>query len=206
MIKTLKRYGYIYLYRAKLNIKTTLEYKADFLIAFFTNIPIQIIEFLFIWVVFQNIKSLDGWSFYEMALIYGTMICSKGIAEVFFDGFYDMSKYYIKDGGFDNILVQPINSLFNVISKTFYSGGESTVIIGISIIVTSVMNLNIEFGILQILMLIRIYYIWGIYFWRTYDNCNSFFILGSRIIRYNMDNIFYASICIISNWFIQYIY
>ena len=72
----------------KLNIKSKLEYKADFLIGFFTNIPLQIVEFLFIWVIFQNISSLNGWSFYEMSLIYGIMITCKGLADMFFDNLY----------------------------------------------------------------------------------------------------------------------
>ena len=84
-LKRIKYYIGIYWYMIRLRIKITLTYRANFLISFFTNIPIQIVEFLFIWVIFQNITDLQGWSFYEMTLVYGFMIAAKGLADTFFD-------------------------------------------------------------------------------------------------------------------------
>ena len=153
-MKTLKRYIGIYIHFLKLNMKTMLEYKADFLIAFATSIPIQIVQLMFIWVIFENISNLQGWTFYEMALIYGIMICSTGVADTFFDAVYEMPKDYIRKGTFDNIVVQPVNSLFNIISRKFYTAGLSNFIIGTGIIVMSISNLDVNFGVIQWLLLV----------------------------------------------------
>ena len=181
MVKTLKRYIYLYFYMFKLNFKIKVEYKADFVISFLANIPIQIIEFLFIWVVFQNISSLAGWTFYEMALIYGIMTCSKGVAECFFDGFYDVSKLYMKTGAFDNIMVQPINSLFNVIAKSFFVGGLGDLAIGTTISVIAITNLNIPFGIPQIIFTLISIILGGLIFGglMTIATSSSFWVVES---------------------------
>ena len=151
---TVKRYLRIYKHFFKLNIKAMLEYKADFLIAFFTTIPLQVIEILFVWIIFRNINSLNGWSFYEIALVYGIMMSAKGIADVFFDNLYEMPKQYIKNGTFDNLKLQPMNSLFNVITRQFYIGAIGGIVVGIVIITIAIINLNIYFGIIQIMCLI----------------------------------------------------
>lgn len=138
----------------KLNIKRSLEYKANFLIAFFTNLPLQVIEFLFIWVIFQNIRTLQGWNFYEMSLIYGIMITCKGLADVFFDNLYEVCKHYIREGIFDLLLIQPVNIIFNMIVREFYLEAIGGTALGIGIICFSIYNLGISFGILQILLLV----------------------------------------------------
>ena len=153
-MEKIKRYIKIYKHFLKLNIKTMLEYKADFLISLFTNIPLQIVEILFIWVIFNNIKTLDGWSFYEIALVYGMMMTAKGIADVFFDNLYEMPKQYIKKGTFDNIKLQPMHSLFNIITREIYLGAIGGIIVGIAITVVSIINLEINFFILEFLMLV----------------------------------------------------
>ena len=150
----LKRYIGLYIHMFKLNIKKELEYKANFVIAVFTNLPLQIIEFLFIWIIFQNISSLNGWTFYEMSLIYGIMITCKGLADVFFDNLYEVCKVYVRQGLFDTMLTQPVNIIFNVIAKDFYLGAIGGVILGIVMIFVSISNLAISFGIIQVLLLI----------------------------------------------------
>ena len=150
----LKRYIGLYGHMLKLNMKKELEYKTNFFIAFFTNLPLQVIEFLFIWVLFQNISSLRGWTFYEMSFIYGIMMTSKGLADVFFDNLYEICKGYVRQGLFDTMLTQPINIIFNMIAKDFYPGAVGGVFLGIIMMIVSVVHLGISFGILQIMLLI----------------------------------------------------
>jgi len=150
----LTRYIKLYCHMFKLNIRSKLEYKADFIIGVCTNLPLQIVEFLFIWVIFQNISSLNGWSFYEMSLIYGIMITCKGLTDMFFDNVYEVCKGYVRQGTFDIMLIQPINIIFNILAKDFYLAPIGGVILGIILIAVSISNLVIVFGILELLLLI----------------------------------------------------
>ena len=163
-LKRIKYYIGIYLYMIKLRIKITLTYRANFLISFFTNIPIQIVEFLFIWVIFQNITDLQGWSFYEMTLVYGFMIAAKGLADTFFDNFYEMPKDYIRNGKFDTVMVQPMNELFNLIARDCYMGAISGFFLGVAIIVVSLINLPIAIGLTEILLIIAFILMGGLMF------------------------------------------
>jgi len=118
----LKKYVKLYYHMFKMNMKSKLEYKADFLIGMLTSLPLQIIEFLFIWVIFQNITSLNGWTFYEISLIYGIMITCKSLSDMFFDNLYEVCKVYVRQGLFDVMLTQPVNIIFNIIAKDIYLG------------------------------------------------------------------------------------
>ena len=148
------RYIKLYFYMFKINIKVMLEYRADFIIALITNIPIQMMELLFIWAIFLNINSLKGWSFYEITLIYGIMLMSKGICETFFNNLFDLGKGYLKSGKFDVLLTKPMNSLFGMISSYFYAGAIGNFIIGITIITISINKLQLAFGITKIVLLL----------------------------------------------------
>jgi len=163
-LKTIKRYVGLYFYINKLHIKKTLTYRADFLISFFTNIPIQIVEFLFIWVIFQNITTLQGWSFYEMTLVYGFMIAAKGLADTFFDNFYEMPKDYVRNGLFDTLMIQPMSILFNLIARSSYLAAISGFFLGVAIIVVSLINLPIVIGLSEILLIIAFVLMGGLMF------------------------------------------
>jgi len=147
---------YIRLYSKFLQqyIKSLMEYRVDFVLGLIGFILVQFAGVVFIALIFNRIPSLDGWSFYEILFIYGFAQIPRGIDHVFTDYLWIFSWKTIVRGEFDKYLLRPINPLFQVISESFQPDGFGEIIIGLILVVTSSIKLNLSFGILDILMMI----------------------------------------------------
>lgn len=115
----------LYLSFAKVSLKEILIYRLDCIVGVISQLITQIVEIIFIWVVFQNTDNLAGWDFKQILLLYGITLLSVGIADFCFDALYDIGPKYIKNGGFDKILLRPVHPLISIIgsSKEFTTLG-----------------------------------------------------------------------------------
>jgi len=153
-MKFLKRYAYLYFHYAVLNIKIMLEYRLDFIIGALSTFFMQAGGIFFVWVVFKNINHINGWTFYEIALIYGMMTLAKALNHIFFDNLWILGWGYIRRGLFDAILLQPVNPLFNVISRKIQQDGFGHFFIGLIIVFTALANLTIQINFSFIILLL----------------------------------------------------
>jgi len=144
----------LYYHFIKQNIKVMLEYRADFIIGALSTFMMQLSGILFIWVIFQNINDLNGWTFYEVALVYGVLTLGKSINHIFFDNLWVLGWQYIREGRFDRLLIRPISPLFHLIADRLQQDGFGHLIIGVIITVKSFMELDISLGVADILLLI----------------------------------------------------
>ena len=69
---------YIRIYRLFLAqyLKTLMQSKVDFWMGFLAFFAFQAFGILFLWVIFSQIPSLAGWSFYEILFIYPSSLIS----------------------------------------------------------------------------------------------------------------------------------
>ncbi len=111
MMKNLKIYFSLFV----ASLKRMLEYRVDCLIGIISQIAFQIIELLFIWIIFQNTDSIAGWTFEHLLLFYGVMMLSVSILDLFFDSTYEVGRTLIRKGQFDTILLRPIHPLVSVL-------------------------------------------------------------------------------------------
>lgn len=115
----------LYLAFVKTSMKEMLIYRLDCIVGMLSQIFTELVEILFIWIVFQNTETLAGWTFEHILLLYGVTLLSVGIAAFCFDALYEMGSRYIKMGEFDKILLRPVHPLISIIgsSKEFISLG-----------------------------------------------------------------------------------
>lgn len=150
----LMRYINLYKEYFKQNIKIMLEYKNDFVIGVFSSLLTQICGIFFIWVLFDNVKVIRGWSFYEIAFIYGLLTMAKSFDMFFFDNLLGLGWDYIREGKFDIFMLRPISPLFQLISSHIQQDGLGILVTGIIILVKSSMELHLHFNFVQIMLLI----------------------------------------------------
>ena len=151
MIRNIKLYFYFLL----ASIKRTLEYRVDCLIGMFSQISYQIIELIFIWIVFQNTDTISGWNFEHLLLLYGTMMLSISVTEVFFDSTYDVGRRLIKKGKFDTILLRPVHPLISVLGGSQSSTALGYIILSIILIIVMLIKLQIS---IRFLLIFKILY------------------------------------------------
>jgi len=135
----------------KASLKEMLIYRLDCIVGMISQIVTQLVEIIFIWIVFQNTDNLAGWNFMQILLLYGVTLISVGIADFCFDALYDIGPKYIREGEFDKILLRPVHPLISIIgsSKEFTSLGY----FGLGLFLTIVMLIKLSIPITVILIL-----------------------------------------------------
>ncbi len=140
----------LYLSFVKTSMKEMLIYRLDCIVGMLSQIFTELVEILFIWIVFQNTETLVGWTFEHILLLYGITLLSVGISDFCFDALYDIGPKYIKRGDFDKILLRPIHPLISIIgdSKEFTALGYFG--LGLFLVITMFIKLAIPvtFGLL----------------------------------------------------------
>lgn len=99
-------------------LREMLIYRLDCLVGMVSQIITQLVEIIFIWIVFQNTENLAGWNFKQILLLYGITLISVALKTFLFDGLYELGPKYIKDGEFDKILLRPVHPIISIIGST----------------------------------------------------------------------------------------
>lgn len=150
----MRKYCKLYIKFLQQYIKTLIEYRADFILGLIGFLFVQSIGVIFIGLIFNNIPSLKGWSFYEILFIYGFAQIPRGIDHVFTDQLWIFSWQTIVEGKFDKYLVRPLNPLFQVIVEKFQPDGFGEIIIGSILLIFSWVKLGIEVTAIKIISLV----------------------------------------------------
>lgn len=150
----MKRYFRLYGRFLNQYIKTLIEYRADFVLGLIGFILVQFTGVVFVKLIFNNIPSLQGWSFYEILFIYGFAQIPRGIDYVFTDNLWMLSGRIIVQGQFDRYLLRPLNPLFQLIAERFQPDGFGEIIIGFILVVISSIQLSLNYTPFKILMFI----------------------------------------------------
>ena len=137
-----------------MSIKSLLMSRVDFIVGMFSQALTQVIDLIFIWIVFQNVDTLQGWNSNQILFLYGLMMLSVGIEEVLFDELYDLGRFYIREGEFDSIVLRPVHPLISIIGATKNSAGYGYFILGLGLVITMLIRLQIPITILLICKII----------------------------------------------------
>ena len=148
------KYIYLYIEFLKQNLKVVLEYKTDFFIGVFSTLLIQFCGIFFVWILFENVKTINGWTFYEITFVYGFLTLAKALDMLFFDNLHALGWEYVRGGKFDILLTKPISPLFQLIASMIQQDGLGSFITGIIIVSKSLYELKIHLGAMDILLLV----------------------------------------------------
>jgi ABC-2 type transport system permease protein len=97
----------VWLRLAGARVRSQVQYRASFALIIVSTFAFSFLDFLAIIVIFSNVKALGGWSFVEVALLYGTSGVSFNLANVFVAGI-DRAAEHIRRGSFDTYLIRPL--------------------------------------------------------------------------------------------------
>ena len=100
-------------------IKVRLAYPGDFLIGVSTSLAGTVASFGFLYILFYRVSSLQGWVFEELLFIYGFNLVCLGLFNVLSMNLYEFGERYIMEGRFDQIMLRPLHTLFQVIFEAF---------------------------------------------------------------------------------------
>ncbi len=161
-------------------IQSQMEYKSSFIIGTIATILGQVTGIAFVWVLFQKIGDLNGWSLPEIMLIYGIAALPYGLFELFFNGIWSLNRY-VRMGDFDRILVRPGSSLFFILGDQPMLHGLGDIATGIAIIVLASRSLDIQWHLGNLLLLMLMVACGTLIYIsiNTITGCSSFWFVAS---------------------------
>lgn len=100
------------------SIRGQMQYRLNFFIGVLSGLFFQGIGIVFIWAILETFDSLGGWSFSEIALLYGLRLSAHGTYLLFFSSFFSIDNM-VRDGAYDRLLVRPIHPMLQLMFTEF---------------------------------------------------------------------------------------
>lgn len=131
----------------KVLIKSKLEYRFNFFMEIFINISTYVVVYLGMWVILNKFGSINGWSYYQIMLLYNFNLITYGMACLLFYMPMRSLDNMVQTGEFDNILTRPLNPFLHLILKQGYLGFLGHIVLGIFVFAICFNKLHIHWNI-----------------------------------------------------------
>ena len=99
-------------------IRSQMQYRMSFAIQSAVMFGVMLSDLAPVWILARFFGSLEGWSFAELALLYGMVETSWASVETVLRGFENFSVYLVQ-GDLDRILLRPRSVILQVASRDF---------------------------------------------------------------------------------------
>lgn len=134
---TVKRY--LRLYRSLIGqfFKVVMQSKVDFLMGLFGFFFTQISGILFLYLVFEQIPDLQGWTLEQLVFIYGFAQIPRGIDHLFTDNLWMVAWRLVITGDFDRYMLRPMNVFFQIIAEKLQPDALGELLVGTILVVYS---------------------------------------------------------------------
>src|SRR6478672_622651 len=112
-MRKLRRLVRLYVRSLGVHIRAAMQYEADFWILMVAAMLMQAVGVVFLSAVFARIPRLNGWSFWDVVLIYAMVTIAEGIGSLFFEGTWRLA-WKINHGELDYLIVRPFPVVLQV--------------------------------------------------------------------------------------------
>ncbi|GLW33615.1 ABC transporter permease [Actinoplanes regularis] len=119
----------LYLRLLGAHFRALLEYEADFLILALATVLMQVVNLVFLAALFARVPVLNGWTFWSMVLMFGTVTLAEGVGSLFFEGMWNLA-WQINRGELDYFLVRPYPVALQSSSAAVGINGLSNIVVG----------------------------------------------------------------------------
>jgi ABC-2 type transport system permease protein len=135
------------------SIRSQMQYKASFIVLSVGELIVQSTECLAIWALFDRFKFINGWTFPEIAMLYGIVHIAFALSQAVARGF-DMFGNLVKSGDFDRLLLRPRSTSFQLFAQDLQMKRVGRLAQGLGILLWGVLSLNITWTISKVALLI----------------------------------------------------
>lgn len=100
------------------SIRGQMQYRLNFVIGVLSGMFFQGIGIVFVWAILETFSSLGGWSFTDIALLYGLRLTAHGAYLMFFSNLFSIDTL-VREGQYDRLLVRPIHPMLQLMFSNF---------------------------------------------------------------------------------------
>jgi len=134
-------------------VKTRMTYRADFVISVFGMLMRQLGALFGLWVLFQTITDIDGWTAYQLLFIYGYIQLVIVPQQTCLENLW-MFNGHLRQGTFIKYYMKPMNPLFYFLSDAFDIKGFAQLIVGVVAVTVAANNLDLHWSFGSVLFLL----------------------------------------------------
>ncbi len=153
-MRDFKRYLKLYKIFAIQYTKTIMQSKSDFFMGFIGFASLQCINLLTLTLIFQNITTINGYSYNHMVFIYGFFLLPRGLDHLITDNLWILAQDKVVNGEVDRLYLRPINPFFQLIAERIQFDGMGELVLGIVIVIYCAINGTFPVNFYTITMLI----------------------------------------------------
>lgn len=132
-------------------IRSTMAYRASFVMTTFGNFAATALDFVAVLLMFSRVDRIGGYSLPEVAFLYGVSATSFGITDLVV-GSMDRLGRRVRDGTLDTLLVRPVPVLAQVAADRFALRRLGRVTQGLLVLAYAIAVLDIDWTPLRLLM------------------------------------------------------
>jgi ABC-2 type transport system permease protein len=149
----IRRMVYLYFRCLGQQMKAIMAYEADFVVLMLSAVVVQVGGFAVIWAIFQRIPTVNGWTFWQVVMMYALIYVTEGVGSLFFEGTWRLSSQ-VYTGQFDQVLLRPVSPIVQVLAGAVGFNGLGNLATGFALIGISLANSAVEWTPGRVLMLV----------------------------------------------------
>ncbi|MFF2011127.1 ABC transporter permease [Streptomyces sp. NPDC058195] len=130
-------------------LRSTMAYRASFVMATFGNFVATVFDFVTILLMFSHVDRLGGYGLSEIALLYGVSGTAFGLADLLM-GSMDRLGRRVRDGTLDTLLVRPVPVLAQVAADRFALRRLGRVMQGALVLGYGLATVDVEWTVLKV--------------------------------------------------------
>ena len=127
----------LYFLHIKYAVKSGMQFKTNFIMAWSSNILSYLIIYLQAFILTRNYPVIGGWSYPEIVLLMAMQFFSYSIANTLFYGILHNMDQYINNGDLDRMMVRPVHPIFSIVWKQFNWAGISQIFLSLAFLIYS---------------------------------------------------------------------
>jgi len=144
------RYLKLYLAFVKHNVSRELQYRPDFFFTLVGRLIWFLLSIFFFSSIYGHTATINGWSLYQSLLLVGVFDLIETVMFTMFWMNFSRMPSYINEGELDFILIKPVDAQFFTSLYYFSLSFALSIISPLVLIGVSVIKLDLEIGLLQI--------------------------------------------------------
>ncbi|MER6191661.1 ABC transporter permease [Streptomyces cyaneofuscatus] len=148
LLEGLRAYGLI----VAMWVRSTMAYRASFVMTTFGNLAVTAFDFLTIVLMFTHVDALGGYTLPEIALLYGVSATAFGLCDLLLGSMERLGRR-VRDGTLDTLLVRPVPVLAQVAADRFALRRIGRILQGLAVLVYALATLDIAWTPLKVAML-----------------------------------------------------
>jgi ABC-2 type transport system permease protein len=155
-LRSLRRGIYLYFRLLGQEMKSILAYRADFIVLLIAAVLVQLVGLAFIGIIFTRIPNIQGWTFWQVVMMYSLIFITEGVGSLFFEGTWWLS-WLIYSGEFDQVMVRPVSPMVQVLASKVGFNGLGNIVTGSLLLVVSLTHVSVNWtpvGLLMVLILL----------------------------------------------------